>query len=369
MSLLPHPTGLGEPCVTIRRWQLFATGGNSIAAALLGVFEVYHQSRMRSAASQGADREHIDLLQHHTTDQLVDRINRIASEKTVRNAVKLLVEKGFISIHDNPSKAKGWDKTKYFLFHPEIAILAIQSYQKSVKSPSQPHPVNLPDRPVDLPLHPVDLPDRSGRLTDSSLYLREGFKEGFREEPEIFSDGKSEPNPPPVNPAQTATPIDQTTDRNHPSSAPPLLPPKPDRPWRSGSGSNSWDEPFVGSILKYLKTLQGGETKTRVDALTWISNREHPARDGHEILRARWDEFKAEADKPRPMTDEEHAIRCAKALARQQANQAFIRDWLATHPGKGQLFAMQAWDDLPDPEKIALYRKLYVPPTRPPKKL
>jgi hypothetical protein len=362
MSFLPHPAGLGEPCVTIRRWQLFATGGNSIAAALLGVFEVYHQSRMRSAASQGIDREHIDLLQHHTTDQLVDRINRIASEKTVRNAVKLLVERGFVSIHDNPNKAKGWDRTKYFLFHPETAILAIQSYQKSTRNPAQPHPVNLPIDPVDLPPHPVDLPDRPGRLTDSSLYLREGFKEGFREEPEIFSDENSEPNPAPVNLAQTATPIDKTTDRNHPSSAPPLLPPKPDRPWRSGSGSNSWDEPFVEHILKYLKTLQGGETKTRVDALTWISNREHPAKEGHELLRARWDECKAVSSQPQRMTDEEYAVFLAKARARSAGQEWFINDRKAS--GLTHLNALKAWDALPPDEITAIYRKHYTPPEK-----
>jgi Helix-turn-helix domain len=274
------------------------------------------------------------------------------SEKSVRRAIKTLESIGAIEMTKRVSETGQWASNEYRIDLEKLATLPAvnltsgQSDQRSIcPSPA----VNL-----SLTSGQIDQLTSLNELTD----LNRSNKEGS----EIFSDGNSGQNPPPVHPAQTAPPIDQTTDRNHPSSAPPLLPPKPDRPWRSGSGSNNWDEPFVEHILKYLKTLQGGENKTRVDALTWISNREHPAREGHEILRARWDECKSASSQPQRMTDDEYAVFLAKARARSAGQEWFIADRKAA--GLTHLNALKAWDALSPAEITAIYRKHYTPPEK-----
>lgn len=183
-------------------------------------------------------------------------------------------------------------------------------------------------------------------------------------EPEIFSEEISTPTPTLVDRSEPAPPIDKTTDRNLTHSAPPLLPPKPDRPWKTGTGSNDWDEGFLAHILKYLQSLQGGQSKSRIDAMTWINNRAHSAAEAHEILRARWDEYKAEAAKPPRRTDEEHEIYLAKLDAKSRSERDFI--WAQRRAGVSIGHAMDAWRDMPEAEKVALYRANYHPPVKRP---
>lgn len=218
MTLLQHPSGYAEPCVTIRRWQMFSTEGNLVACALLGVFEVFHYSRLRAKASQGEERGDIDLLQHHTNRQLIDRINHIASDKTVREAIKLLETKGFITIEKNPSRSKAFDRTRYFLFHPEVAQAAIDCYLRSM-NPESDHSVNLPNG-VGNKVAPC------GKSTESSL-LKRSREISLREEPENFSEQPEEPKPSPVNQppivetTQPTTAKEKTTPQP-PSAEPPL---------------------------------------------------------------------------------------------------------------------------------------------------
>ena len=217
MTLLQHPSGYAEPCVTIRRWQMFSTQGNLVACALLGVFEVFHHSRLRARASQGEDRGDIDLLQHHTNKQLIDRINHIASDKTVREAIKLLEAKGFITIEKNPSKNKAFDRTRYFLFHPEVAQLEIDRYLLSI-NPSPSHSVDLPNG-----LGNFDSP--SGKSTECSLYIKRSREVSLREsEPENFSEPEPETKPSPVKESPIAA-TNPTTAQEKTTPQPPSAPP------------------------------------------------------------------------------------------------------------------------------------------------
>ena len=61
------------------------------------------------------------LLQHHTEAELIEAILGIAtSRNTISKAIKLLQKKGVITIHKNPVPRYGFDRTKHYLFHPEI---------------------------------------------------------------------------------------------------------------------------------------------------------------------------------------------------------------------------------------------------------
>jgi hypothetical protein len=206
MTILNHPSGENEPFVGFRKWQMFATERNTVAACLLGVFEVYHISRLRTAKTQGSERVAINLLQHHTAAQLFERLNWCGTEKTVRNALKLLESKGFISIHSSPERGGRHDRTKYFLFHSEVAEEWIAKYERhkrnqapSIQSGDLPGLNQAPSiQSGDLPglnqapsIQPGDLPDTLGSKREISpvsgkspvcTYIREKEKEEIKEE-------------------------------------------------------------------------------------------------------------------------------------------------------------------------------------------
>lgn len=186
--------------------------------------------------------------------------------------------------------------------------------------------------------------------------------------PDFFSENEPEQKPSPVKETPIAETNHSTTakpDRKPPSSAAPsLLPAKPDRPWRTGSGSNAWDEGFIAHILKYLQGLPEGQSKGRMDALTWISNREHSATPQHEILRGRWDEYRRKGNPESQASDREcqHQHRLAAARANGMALAEFHADRKAE--GMGYVHAQNAWDALPTEQKTELIRKHYIAPKK-----
>jgi hypothetical protein len=152
-----------------------AVTGNMTASALLSLFEGYHLSRINAQGTQGGERDELSLLQHHTEKQLAARLNGIASEKTIRVAINILAEKGFISIRKNPSKPS--DRTKYFLFNPDVAQAAIDQYKTS-KSSQDEQSVILPEGSAVI--LPSTTPQSEGGnlkpgLSAQSVILPEGF--------------------------------------------------------------------------------------------------------------------------------------------------------------------------------------------------
>lgn len=100
-----------------------------VAAALVSYFEFWHTNKLvnRSkfkhendiAESHNEPKIHsLSLLQFHTSDELENNII-VAKKDTLRKSVMYLVSKGILSIHANPNENFKFDKTKYYLFHPE----------------------------------------------------------------------------------------------------------------------------------------------------------------------------------------------------------------------------------------------------------
>ena len=128
-TCIQHPTR--EPLLIIRQWQLTFCEGNHCAAALLSLFEYWHNLRLdlsqRAMQANEAARQHgkpatqdESLLQFHSDGQLQDGLLDLYGTKKIREGRRLLVEKGAITEHPNPNPRYAFDKTLYFQLHPEV---------------------------------------------------------------------------------------------------------------------------------------------------------------------------------------------------------------------------------------------------------
>ncbi|MDQ3173856.1 MAG: hypothetical protein M3Q91_09135 [Acidobacteriota bacterium] len=136
VSCITHPTN--EHFIKIHPWQIDACDGNECAAALLSFFEYFHNVKLEQAlkAKQFNDVSefHGDtraqdetLYQFHSEDEL-ERGVVIYKRRSMYDALKLLDEKGFVTLHHNPYNRYKFDKTRYFLFHPEVVNAWLATY-------------------------------------------------------------------------------------------------------------------------------------------------------------------------------------------------------------------------------------------------
>lgn len=137
-----------EPLILIRASQVQICDGNHCAAALLSYFEYWHNIRLAQAAqaehhnrvaeSHGEmGTQDTSLLQYHTEEKIEAGLLQLYGRTTIRKALAVLVAKDYVSLHANPNKRYGFDRTHYFLFHPEVVQANIRAI---------PHQVKVPDR-------------------------------------------------------------------------------------------------------------------------------------------------------------------------------------------------------------------------------
>ena len=128
-TCIQHPTQ--EPLLIVRQWQLTFCEGNHCAAALLSLFEYWHNLRLdlsqRARQANAAARQHgkpatqdESQLQFHSDEQLQAGLLDLYGTKKIREGRRLLVTKGAITEHPNPNPRYAFDKTLYFEFHPEV---------------------------------------------------------------------------------------------------------------------------------------------------------------------------------------------------------------------------------------------------------
>lgn len=128
-SCLRHPKQ--NRFIIVREWQIRACRGNKCAAALLSFMEYWHnlkldQQRKANKANDVAEfhgdpRAQDESLKHfHNEADLITGLLLWTSENTIRQAVELLIELDFISIHRNPTARYKFDKTRYFLLHVDV---------------------------------------------------------------------------------------------------------------------------------------------------------------------------------------------------------------------------------------------------------
>ncbi len=138
-SCIPHPEK--EALVIIRAWQVKACDGNHCAAALLSVFEYWHNVRLaqseKSAKQNDIAEMHGDsrtqdesLYQFHTEEDLENNLLGLYKKSSIRKAIALLLSKGFVSVYNNPNPRYRFDRTRYFLLETE----ALKAFLASAKN-------------------------------------------------------------------------------------------------------------------------------------------------------------------------------------------------------------------------------------------
>lgn len=139
-SCLSHPES--ERLVIIRKWQVEFCEGNQCAAAVMSYFEYWHnwkleaeQYNLRSnqiAEAHGDGRPHAeDVYQFHSINEISDGILGLYGHKSITDALRLLENRGVISTHRNPNPRYVYDKTKYFIFYPDVCQEWLENHYKS----------------------------------------------------------------------------------------------------------------------------------------------------------------------------------------------------------------------------------------------
>jgi hypothetical protein len=167
-SCVRHPER--DPFVTIRSWQVRACEGNHCAAALLSLFEHWHNIKMDDQgqaihANQVAEQhgeiggQNVTLLQWHNEAGLESQLLGLYKRDTIRKAVNMLAEKGFITLHKNPNPRFHFDQTRYILFCPEICSQVIESLdQGKIGDASPKNPSPSPKNRLPSPKNPSTSP-------------------------------------------------------------------------------------------------------------------------------------------------------------------------------------------------------------------
>jgi hypothetical protein len=163
-SCLNHPSG--EPLIIIRRWQIQACEGNACAAALLSFFEYWHNIRIEAAArSEQANAmaekhgepafQDTSLMQYHSTSQLESGI-LIYSADSIRAALDLLDEAGFVTCHKNPNPRLAFDRTRYFQFQPSKVQAWIDGAARKFGNRATENPSPSPENPESTTKEPSE---------------------------------------------------------------------------------------------------------------------------------------------------------------------------------------------------------------------
>ncbi len=127
-SCIRHPEK--EPIIIIRKWQLDFCGKDRIAAALLSFFEYWHNVKLDQndksikmndvAESHGDGRPQYEgLWQFHTEQELEDG-TLIFKRTAINTAIKKLENLGVVTVGRNPNPRYKFDRTRWFLFNPDI---------------------------------------------------------------------------------------------------------------------------------------------------------------------------------------------------------------------------------------------------------
>lgn len=128
-SCIRHPER--NPFIQLYDWQIKFCVNNHCAALILSVFigwhdwklvnDQYYQHANDIAEMHGDGRPH---NQHaylfFTTENLIAYTMGFYGKKAIQDALELLASLKVISIHPNPNPRYCFDKTKYFLFYPNV---------------------------------------------------------------------------------------------------------------------------------------------------------------------------------------------------------------------------------------------------------
>jgi hypothetical protein len=128
-SCIRHPEK--SRYISLHAWQVEFCHGNHCAAYLLSFFACWHDWKLKHdsyyrrcndiSEIHGDDRIHNEnAYMFFSTEQLIEGCLGAYGKTAIKEALDLLAGLNVISIHKNPNKRYHFDKTKYFIFYPEI---------------------------------------------------------------------------------------------------------------------------------------------------------------------------------------------------------------------------------------------------------
>jgi len=128
-SCIHHPEK--DDLLILRTWQTSYCQGNRVAAGLLSILEYWHNVKYEKQCQKPAAKRHAnDLLQFHNEKELISKLMHLTKTPAVlRRAIKFLAEKKVITLSKNPSKRYSFDRTRHFLFHPDVINKWLKTYR------------------------------------------------------------------------------------------------------------------------------------------------------------------------------------------------------------------------------------------------
>jgi len=169
------------------------------AAKLINFFVSWHdyklsnQSRIicqnQLAKQDGAtDLQDTSLLQHHTTEQLIEGLIGEYAKHNINKALQILDRKGFVTIHKNPNPRYKGDRTKHFLVHPETIQAELDRWEQNAKSASK--------QKDDFADYPTEMEDHSTEMEDHSTEMVNHYQDTFHDSCQYPFQKENTPKPP-----------------------------------------------------------------------------------------------------------------------------------------------------------------------------
>jgi hypothetical protein len=103
--------------LVIRKPAVEICGWNQCAAALISLFDYWHNVEVDAEAQKNTRSD--EILQSHTIEEIEKCLLGIAKRDKIRSSLKELEAMGIITICKNPNPKLKFDATKFFIFHPE----------------------------------------------------------------------------------------------------------------------------------------------------------------------------------------------------------------------------------------------------------
>ena len=191
-TCINHPAS--EPLIMIRQWQLEATEDHC-AAALLSFFEYWHNVKlatrtqtqkrhaMQEKHGETPDMFETTALQWHSEKDLQQGILGLYGKSTIKRAIGILVDLGFLSVHSNPQKRYVFDKTRHFLFHPKAVHTWLQNRSRKKKASSAENSLPQAESSSGQAENSLAIPETTSEITPENTH-----KTRAREAEEDFPD-------------------------------------------------------------------------------------------------------------------------------------------------------------------------------------
>jgi hypothetical protein len=129
MSIANYP--VGHLFIIIREPALRICDENHCAAALVEIFDRWHENRLKNRKMKSRINQVEDLVQWHSYDSLSKEMFGLYGRTKIIDSIALLESKGFISKTANSDPKYSRDRTSNYFYHPETVTNALNRLNKA----------------------------------------------------------------------------------------------------------------------------------------------------------------------------------------------------------------------------------------------